>query len=547
MSTYSLRQRLTRTWYALNRWAVWVWIIGGLVALPILTITVKLWDGPGSIWPHVVDHLLLDYVSNSLLLSVGCIALTFAMGVASAWYVTRYEFVGRKVAEWLLLLPLSIPSYISAYAYAGIFDYGGSVERLGAALGWTIPHLDVMNIYGLVLVLSSSLFPYVYLSTRAAFLYQSQNLRDASRLLGASESAFIRRIALPLARPAIIGGLVLVLMEVLNDYGAAKHYGVPTFTTGIFRAWFSLESLETAVYLAAILVGLVFALLGSERWQRSGISYVSGHGGRRGAWRKPVAGGTRAGLVLAVGLPILLGFILPVLQLLYWAYLTFAEVAKAEFGLIVLQTMLVAGFTALFTTGLAFLLIYFTKWSPLGGTRWISRTATLGYAIPGAVIALGVMVPTLAVDKWLAALFQNQFGISLGLLLNWTAIALVYAYAVRFLAVAYNPLEASTLKVGAHLSESAQLLGNSPWRALWNIEWPLVRTGFWSAAILVFVDVLKELPLTLILKPHGIQTLAVKAYEYASDERIAESALPALLIVLSGVIFALLFNKTIDR
>ncbi len=547
MSGYSARHRLLRAWYALNRWSVYVWLIGGLVALPILTIAVKLWDGPGSIWSHVVEHLLFDYVSNSLWLSAGCILLTFLMGVSSAWCVTRYDFPGRKVFEWLLLLPLAIPSYITAYAYAGIFDFGGTLALLFKSIGWTAPRIDVMNIYGLILVLSSSLFPYVYISTRAAFLYQSKNLRDASRLLGASENTFIYRIALPLARPAIIGGLVLVLMEVLNDYGAAKYYGVPTFTTGIFRSWFALESLETAVYLAAILVVLVFGLLGIERWQRAGVSYVSGHGEGQKNWRQQPGAWGKAIVFLLVSIPALLGFVLPVLQLIYWAILTFADVIKPAFGLIILQSLGIAMLTALVTTGIAFLLIYFTKWSSLSSTRWISRTATLGYAIPGAVIALGVMVPTLAFDKWLLAFCKTQFGFSLGLLLNGTIIALVYAYAVRFLAVAYNPLEASTLKVGSHLSESAQLLGNSPWKALWKIEWPLVRTGFWSAAILVFVDVLKELPLTLILKPYGVQTLAVKAYEYASDERIAESALPALLIVLTGVIFALLFNKTIDR
>ncbi|MEE9364250.1 MAG: iron ABC transporter permease [Cellulophaga sp.] len=517
------------------------------IALPILTIVVKLFDGPGEMWDHVVTYLMATYVTNSLFLIVGCTFLTFVLGVFSSWFVTRFHFPFRKILEWLLILPLAIPSYITAYAYAGIFDHSGSLQILFKTIHIQFPRIDVMNPVGLIVVLSLSLFPYVYVSARAVFLHQSRTLMETSVLLGASESRTFFRVVLPLARPAIVGGLVLVLMEVLNDYGAAKYYGVSTFTTGIFRSWFALEEPETAIFLSAILVTLIFGLIAIEKWQRRKIGYVDGVKSSKTITRITLKGFNKYLVCCLVSIPAFFGFVLPVMQLIYWAFLTFNSVFNTEFFGIAFQSLGIALVTALLTTTTAFFFIYFVKWNKLRSVRFISKITTIGYAIPGAVIAIGIMIPTLALDKYLIVFFKSNFDISISLLINGTIVALVYAYIVRFLAVAYNPIEASSLKIGNHLSESSKLLGITAFKTLLKIELPLLKTGFLSAFILVFVDVMKELPLTLILKPYKVQTLAVKAYEYASDELIAESALPSLFIIFAGVFFVLILNRIIRK
>ena len=517
------------------------------IAFPIVAIAVKLFDGPGEMWGHLLTYLMATYVENSLLLIIGCTLLTLVFGVSTAWFVSRYQFPFRKLLEWLLILPLTIPSYITAYAYAGIFDHSGSLQVLFRTIDIQFPRIDVMNINGLIIVLSLSLFPYVYVSTRAVFLHRSKTLIEASKLLGASENKTFFRIVLPLARPAIIGGVVLVLMEVLNDYGAAKYYGVGTFTTGIFRSWFALGEPETAVFLSAILVTFIFVLIAIEKWQRKNIGYVYNLKSNNSIERIALKGSKKY-LICGITLfPAVFGFIVPVGQLIYWAILTFTSVFSAEFITIALQSIGIALLTALLTTITAFFFIYFVKWNKLKAVRFISKITTVGYAVPGAVIAIGIMIPTLALDKTLILFLKSNFDISIGLLINGTIVTLVYAYIVRFLAVAYNPIEASSLKIGNHLSESSKLLGISAFKTLIKIELPLLKTGFISAFILVFVDIMKELPLTLILKPYNVQTLAVKAYEYASDERIAESALPSLLIILTGVVFVLFLNKIINK
>ena len=468
---------------------------------------------------------------------MGCIILTTILGVSSAWIVSRYEIPKSKYLEWMLILPLAIPSYITAYAYAGIFDYGGLLSQI---LGLVNFKVDIMNIYGLIFVLSISLFPYVYLSTRAVFLYQSNRLIEASKLLGATELKTFFRIVIPMARPAIIGGLFLVVMEVLNDYGAAKYYGISTFTTGIFRSWFSLAEPSTAIYLSSLLLLLVFALMYLERRQRGNKSVEK--------VRLPKIQVSKPRLVLLsciVLIPISLGFIIPSIQLLIWGFLTYSDVFTASFFTIALESIGIAMMTGFITLFCALLILYFPQWNRLTLLKKSSKIAIIGYAIPGAIIAIGVMIPTLAMDKWMIKIANELFNLNLGLLLNGTILILIYAYVIRFMAVAFNPLEASQLKISKQLSESSQLLGKGRIRTFFKVDYPLLKTSMLSAFILVFVDIMKELPLTLILKPYNVNTLAVKAYEYASDELILESSIPSLCIILSGMIPILLLNKLI--
>jgi iron(III) transport system permease protein len=514
-------------------------IILAAVAIPILTIGLKLFDGPGESWGHIVDYVLFDYLKNSLLLALFCSIIVILFGVTTAWLVSRFHFPFRKQLEWLLILPLSVPAYIMAYAYTGVFGYSGLFSRLIDAFGFEGFRIDFMNIYGLSFVLSISLFPYVYVSSRTFFLAQATNLLEASRMLGISEFKSFFKLIFPLASPAVIAGLVLVLMEVLNDYGAASYYGVSTFTTGIFRSWFSLGEPETAIYLSAILLVIVFGLILFEKWQRRHLNFTSAKTSKQNFYsRLKPKRSHQIWFSIICFLPVILGFILPVIQLLIWAEQTFSNVWNDEFIFITLESFGIAFLAASITVLVALLLLFFTKWNKIELLKTSSKLGVLGYAIPGIIIAIGVLVPSLYVDKWLI-----EKHITSELILNATLIALVYAYVVRFLAVAYQPLESSSLKIDRSLSDSSKMLGKGNFRTFFKIEFPLIRAGLLSAFILVFIDILKELPLTLIMKPYDVNTLAVKAFEYASDEMVSSAALPSLLIILTALVPAIFLNK----
>lgn len=525
----------------INQWSLFTMAISSFIAIPIISIAIQVFGGPGEMWDHILEHLLWQYISNSIILLLGTSGLSLVLGVTSAWLVSRYEFPARKLMAYLLFLPLAIPSYIMAYAYVGVFDNGGSLMVLSKAIAWPIGKIDFMNIYGLIWVLSLSLFPYIYASSRAFFTYQSSHIRESAFLLGASERQYFFKVALPIARPAIFAGLFLVLMEVLNDYGAAKYYGINTFTTGIFRTWTALEDLRTAIYLAAILVALVFLLLSLERWQRANRSFVNQQNHQQASHQQRIVLKKHQQWIVftLVLLPIFWGFILPILQLAYWGFLSFHKVFNSSLLWTAAQSCLLAVLTASVCVVSALGLIYFSKWSRLQGIKFWSKLATIGYVIPGAIIGISIM----GSSQFFINFFDQQLNTQIGYLFYGSSFVLIYAYLVRFLAVAYNPLEASSLKNNPRLAESAYLLGQKRIKTLWNIELPLLKPALISAFVLVCIDTLKELPLTLILKPYNIDTLAVKAYEYASDERATEAAIPALILIFSVILLMLITRK----
>ncbi len=508
------------------------------IGIPILFVLAHLFIGAGESWSGIVENLLGTYVINSIRVSLLALLVSILFGVSSAWVISTYDFPLRRLLSWLLILPLAIPVYIMGYAYAGLFDYTGTITSI---IGF---RLDIMNWWGLSLVLAFSLFPYIYLSTRALFSVQNGRILEAARLLSKKKGRVFFRIALPLAIPAIAAGGSLVLMEVLNDFGAAKYYNVKTFCTGIFHSWFSLEEPQTAIFLASILCLIIFGLISLERHFRNKKRFVaSGATYEIGLVSPSNTGKT---LILFLIFTVLaFSLVLPVIQLIKWAYITYESVLDEEFYGIAAQSVFTSLLASFLCVVVALGLLSFSRWNRSSWINRLSKISVLGYAIPGAVIAIGIFTPSLFIDKWLAKLWGALTNQRVGLLLNGTIILLVYGYIIRFMAVAFSPIESGYTRVHSSLSEVSDTLGSSKWRSLFQIELPLIKFSLIGAWLLVFVDIMKELPLTLILKPYNMNTLAVKAYEYASDERIAECACPSLLIILVGCIPIVFLNRLI--
>ncbi|EIM77087.1 binding-protein-dependent transport system inner membrane protein [Nitritalea halalkaliphila LW7] len=443
---------------------------------------------------------------------------------------------------------LAFPGYIMAYTYVGLLDYAGPIQSfLRNSLDIQVKGslVDLMNLPGAIFILSITLFPYVYLISRSSFIQQSKTLQEASYLLGMSRTKTFFKVALPMARPAIVAGIALAAMEVLNDYGTVKYFGVSTFTTGIFRSWFSMGDANTAIYLAALLMVFVFSILFIESKQRGQRRYSNVNGLNKPLVRLKLSPARQGLLTLLCGLLFAVSFFIPFLQLLYWAKLTYAKVIDAAFFTLIYRSFTLAATTGALVVFLSVVLLYALRLSPFREMKALVKVATLGYAIPGAVIAVGVLIPALALDKWLYATFVSKE--TLGLVLSGTLFVLVFAYIVRFMAVGYNPVEAGFEKVGMHVHEASRLLGSRSTRTLRKIELPLVKTSLISGILLVFVDVLKELPLTLILRPFNYHTLATKAFDMATNEMIAESASASLVIILTGIIPIIVLNKLIKR
>ncbi len=542
MTSESLSERRRFSWLLRYRW---LWPVDGwllaccllsaLLLSPLVVVFIGAFGAGSETWDHLASTVLARYLVNTILLLAGTGVLAAVWAIPTAWLTACCEFPGRRFFKWVLVLPLALPTYITAYAYAGLFDYAGPVKTalrsFGVATSW-VP--DILSLPGAVLVLSLALFPYLFLITQTCFVRQSKGMIEASRMLGHSSLATFFRAGLPSARPAIAAGMTLVLMETLNDYGAVKHYGVDTFATGIFRAWFSLGDLPSALRLASLLMLVVVLVLAAERWQRGRAQYESKPQGVLA--RRQLAGLSAWGAAAACGLPFLLGFALPALQLFYWWQQGDFRALGEDAVRVIFNTFALGGTASALAVASALLVVYTARLHSGILTSWLTRLSVLGYSVPGAVIAVGVLVSALAIgrtaDRWL----QESIGVSTGLFLTGTVTALVFAYVVRFLAVAFNPLRSGFEESCAGLDQAARSLGSSPWRTLVRINLPLLKGPLLAGAILVFVDVAKELPLTLVLRPFDFDTLSTKVYQLANDERVAESAHLALAIVLVSLI-----------
>jgi iron(III) transport system permease protein len=534
-----------------SAWTVAALITAALLSLPLVVIAVGTFATTSETWTHVASTVLSDYIINSVRLVAGACAIALVLGVTTAWLVAAFEFPGRRIFEWALILPLAVPAYIAAYTYAGMFDVTGPLQRFVRAavpsLADEFLYLNVMNIGVVTFIFGFVLYPYVYLVARASFARQSATLLEASRTLGRGPGGTFLRVALPLARPAMAAGAGLVAMEVLNDYGAVRYFGVPTFTTGIFRSWFGLGDLSSAIRLSAMLMLFVLALLALERTQRGRASFTGGRSSERPLLRVRLSGGHALAALAVCLVPFLFGFAIPLAQLGYWAWGTAADVVDARFLRLIANSFMLAAAAAAICVALAILLTYAARLNPRPWLRRVSRVTVLGYSMPGAVVAVGVLVPFAWLDHRVDGVMQSAFGIPTGLLLSGTLVALVFAYAVRFMAVAFLPVESGFTRICGRVDDAARSLGATPSCALRKVSLPLLRGTLLGAVILVFVDVLKELPLTLILRPFNFDTLATRAYQLATDELVAISANYALVIVLAGIVPVILLNRVVAR
>lgn len=533
----------------INKAELWVWLLAALFCLPFLALLSQLILPEIDIWRHLTETVLTTYFSQSVWLLFWVALGTLLVGVSTAWLVASYIFPGQRQFQWLLILPMSMPAYIMAYAYTWWLDVAGPLQsNLRELFGWSFGDYffpNIRSLSGAILVLTIALYPYVYLLARTAFEQQSKQLYEAHQLAGGNH--FFRKIALPLARPAIFGGLALVMMETLADFGTVEYFGVSTLTTGIMKTWFGMGSLAGASQIASILLIMVVLIMLVERTLRGSSRYDAVNNAQPSTHKIQLLGWRKWLVFCWCGLIVVLGFILPVLLLTFMALQSQITNWWSDFINLLLNTVSLAGVTALLTVGLALLLMFIKRHSKHATTHRMIRGMSLGYAVPGLVIAVGVVMAFGWLDQtlnWIRSSFSDA---PASLIFSGGFLALISAYVIRFLAVAIQPLDAAYQGINKHFDEASLLTGKRSFQTFRYIHLPLLKSSLWTALLLVFVDLLKELPATLVLRPFNFNTLAVKAYELASDERLADAAIPALCIVAVSLLPVLLLNKRINQ
>ena len=533
----------------------WAWITLSVAALAALPICAVIWMAVTptlDIWRHLASTVLPAYAWNSFLLALGVAIGTAAIGVAAAWLVTMCRFPGSRAFAWLLLLPLAMPAYVVAYVYTDLLEYAGAVQGfLRALFGWASARdywfPEIRSLGGAVALFSLVLYPYVYLLSRAAFIEQNICVLEASRALGCTPWQAFRRVALPLARPAVAIGVILALMETLNDLGAVEFFALQTFTVGIFDIWMNMGNAAGAAQLALVLLVVIAGLIWAERAARRQRRFHHTSGRYRRLTPRRLSGWAAAGAFLACALPVSLGFLLPSAMLAWHAFTDWQPERLPDFLVLAEHSLLLAGIAALAASIFGVVLAYGARAGAPPLARGAARFVSLGYAVPGAVLALGVMIPLASLDRGIDAFARAEFGVSTGLVFSGTLFAVSAALTVRFLALAYGAIDAGLSKVTPNIDSAARTLGHGPFARLARVHLPIMRGSVLTGALLVFVDSMKELPMTLILRPFNYETLATNVYQYASDEMLAECALPALAIVLAGVLPVLLLTRIIAQ
>lgn len=546
----------TQTWRqrfgALPSWYVVLAVLfAALLMMPVVGVVISVLQPGKTGSDFLFDVVLPRYVLNTLLLSLGVGLGVTMVGVGAAWLVTMCEFPGRKFFDWALVLPLAVPAYVIAYVYTDFLQHAGPVQSfLREVTGWgprdyVFP--NIRSLPGAVSIFILVFYPYVYLLARTGFLEQSARPLEAARSLGAGPWESFFRIALPLARPSIAAGVALALMETLADFGAVAHFGVQTFTTGIYKAWLSMGDHVLAAQLATGLLGFIIALIAIERINRARGSGRASNATLHSLPRYQLKGSRKAAAFAGCFIPVFVGFLLPVGLLLEMAITDGHSLFGSRYITLTLNSVTLASLTAVLAVTMAVVMSYGVRLKPSRATRMAVRAAGLGYAIPGSIIAVGIMIPLARFDNLLDGWMRALFGISTGLLFTGTIIALIYAYLVRYMAISLQTVEASMARITPSMDAAGRSLGHSQGSVLRRIHVPMMRGSLLTAGLIVFVEVMKELPATLIMRPFDFDTLAIQAYRLASDERLTEASTASLMIVAAGLAPVIILSQTIRK
>ena len=523
-------------------------IVAILVLIPVGTVMLSFLSPAGEIWQHLVETTLSRLLLNSFWLALGVATCSAALGVSLAWFTAVYDFPGRKIFSWGLLLPLAFPAYVLAFVTLGLFDFTGPVQTSLRSWFGTEPFWfpNIRSRMGVIIVMTLAFYPYVYLLARNAFLTQGKRSLEAAQSLGLSSAQGFFKVALPMARPWIASGVMLVLMETLADFGTVAVFNYDTFTTAIYKAWFSMFSLSAASQLASLLIIIIFVLIVIEQKFRSRIRYAETKQSSRMApiiltgWKSwAVAGLASATLFFA--------FLLPITQLFIWAIDSFAEEFNQRYLGFLWHSLTLSGLSALLICVISTLMIYSVRRHPDMVSRIAVRIATIGYALPGVVLAVGIYIPLAWVDNWFSQMAMQLFSIETGFLFQGTFVVMLIAYMTRFMAVGYNPIDSAMQRVTFSIDEASMGLGVSGWGMLQKVHLPILKGGIFTAATLVFVDVMKEMPITLMTRPFGWDTLSVRIFEMTSEGEWEQAALPAVVLVLTGLIPIIMLTRQAEK
>ncbi|WP_431309005.1 ABC transporter permease [Halalkalibacter lacteus] len=533
----------------LNIWAILSLLFVSIILIPNFLIGIQLFTEPNENWQHIKDYLLRNYIYNTLVIVTFTGMATTIIGVSLAWFITMYKFPLRNFLKWGLILPLAIPPYIGAYAYHGLLNYTGVIQttlRNMYDISVNQSYFNIMTLQGATFIFTIFLFPYVYTITKSFLQNQSSSIVENAKLLGDNSFKTFFRVIIPISRAAIVGSVTLVVLEVLNDYGVVSYFGIQTFSTAIFRTWYGMKDLDSALKLAGTLMFLVIFILVIEKLIRGRKRYSYSTSKVRPIEPKQLIG-MKKWFVFSYCFGIFtIAFIVPFLQLIKWALLTYEKIISEQFLTLIYNSVLVASVAASLIVLISLIIANYTRLHQGRFTKAFSKVTTLGYSIPGAAIAIAVISIFMILDGYIASL-SAVFHFDPVFVLRTSLVMLVSAYIIRFLAIGYNSIESGFEKVGNSFTEASRTLGYSTVKTFFKVDIPMLKGAIFSGFILVFVDILKELPLTMFLQPFNFSTLATQAFKYANDERVHEAALASIIIILISGICIFLFHKVLDK
>ncbi|PGT84129.1 MULTISPECIES: ABC transporter permease [Bacillaceae] len=533
----------------LNVWAVLSFLFILFILLPNFLIGTHFFTTPNENWNHIKDYLLKEIVMNTLFLMSFTGFFTTIIGTSLAWIVTAYQFPFRKFFRWGLILPLAIPPFIGAYTYHGILNYTGIIQatlRNQFDIKVNQDYFNIMTIPGAIFIFTMFLFPYIFVITKSFFQNQSSSIVENARLLGGGPFEIFFRVILPISRAAIVGGVTIVMLEVINDYGVVKYYGIQTFITSIFQTWFAMDDLDSAFKLAGTLMIVVIAVLILEKFIRGRKRFSYTTTKIRPIQPKEVQG-PKAWLLTFYCLSIFtFAFAIPFIQLIHWIYMTYERIVSMKFIELVRNSFFAGSISAVMVVVIGLIIANYTRIHKGIVPKLFSKITVLGYSVPGAIIAIGIITIFIALDQWIISLFAF-FGKNPFIVFRTSIVMLISAYVIRFLTVGYSSIEAGFEKIGTNFTEASRTLGVSTVKTFFRIDIVMVRGAVVGGFILVFVDILKELPLTLLLQPFNFHTLATKAFQYANDEMMSEAASASMMIILISGISIYFFHKVLDK